>query len=78
MPVMDGYDATRAVRNCEAGEQHKDAAIIAMTANALHGDKEKCINAGMNDYMSKPIRSEILIAKLKQILREKKAANPES
>lgn len=78
MPVMDGYDATRAVRNGEAGEQHKDAAIIAMTANALHGDKEKCIDAGMNDYMSKPIRSEILIAKLKQILREKKAANPES
>ena len=68
MPIMDGYEATRAVRQGQAGELHKDAVIIAMTANAMSGDKEKCIKAGMDDYMSKPIRSEILLSKLKRYI----------
>ncbi len=55
MPVMDGYTASRAVRN-NAEQYNSNLKIIAMTGNALEGDKEKCIDAGMNDYLSKPIR----------------------
>lgn len=50
MPVMDGYKATESIR-----EFDKDIPIVALTANAMPGDKEKCITSGMNDYISKPI-----------------------
>ncbi|WP_168204323.1 YfiR/HmsC family protein [Aliikangiella coralliicola] len=53
MPVMDGYQAARAIRESHS---FSDLPIIAMTANAMGGDKEKCLSAGMNDYVSKPIR----------------------
>ena len=66
MPVMDGYDATIAIRKGEAGEQHKAIKIIALTANAMDSDKERCIAAGMNDYLSKPIELDILKDKLEQ------------
>lgn len=64
MPVMDGYDATKAIRNKEAGESWADIPIVAMTANAMKGDKEKCFEAGMNDYTSKPIDMAVLKALL--------------
>lgn len=60
MPEMDGYTAAQEIRQGSAGEQHRDVPIIAMTANAMMGDKERCLAAGMNDYISKPIEPETL------------------
>ena len=68
MPEMDGYEASQAVRNGKAGELYKDIPIIAMTANAMVGDKDKCLEAGMDDYISKPIKPEVLFERLLQWL----------
>ncbi|MBA6354417.1 MULTISPECIES: ATP-binding protein [unclassified Colwellia] len=64
MPEMDGYQTTKAIRAGEAGKAHQDIAIIAMTANAMKGDKERCLSAGMNDYLAKPIDINKLHQKL--------------
>lgn len=66
MPHMDGYETTACIRLGEAGEEHRRIPIIAMTANALKGDKEKCLDSGMDDYISKPIDPESLGRKLEQ------------
>jgi signal transduction histidine kinase/DNA-binding response OmpR family regulator/HPt (histidine-containing phosphotransfer) domain-containing protein len=68
MPIMDGYEATRRIRAGECGEHYLSMPIVAMTANAMEGDREKCIECGMNDYLSKPIELESLIKILRQWL----------
>ncbi|MDK2597263.1 response regulator [Pseudoalteromonas sp. P94(2023)] len=68
MPFMDGFEATRRIRNGEAGEAFLDIPILALTANAMKGDREACIDAGMNDYITKPIQMESLMNFLSRYL----------
>ena len=60
MPVMDGYEASRRIRSGEAGERYRDIPIVALTANAMKGDRQACIDAGMTAYVSKPIDLDVL------------------
>jgi len=64
MPELDGYETTRRLRN---DDRYRDLYIIAMTANTLEGDREKCIECGMNDYVPKPIREGDIRAALNRV-----------
>lgn len=75
MPVMDGLEAAREIRNMTTGTQKDDSGtiksdipIIAMTAHAMQGDRERCLDAGMSDYIPKPISANELAAKLEKWL----------
>lgn len=67
MPIMNGIVTTRKIREIEAST-NTHTPIIAITANALQGDREECIAAGMDDYLSKPFQIEVLIQKMKRLL----------
>jgi len=61
MPEMDGYEATHRIRSSESAVRNHEIPVIAMTANAMQGDREKCLDAGMNDYIAKPVNPHELI-----------------
>lgn len=67
MPVLDGYDATKLIRQ-DADPAVRDVLVIAMTASAIRGDREKCLDAGMNNYLAKPVRAAVLKAMLEEYL----------
>jgi PAS domain S-box-containing protein len=64
MPILDGFEATQKIRKGDAGAAYRSIPIIAMTANAIKGDKEKCLSIGMSDYISKPVNPDTLQEKL--------------
>jgi signal transduction histidine kinase/ActR/RegA family two-component response regulator len=68
MPIMDGYTATKKIRLGEAGQDNKNIPIIALTANAMGGDQKLCIDAGMNDYLTKPMTIDMLRKALEDLL----------
>ena len=91
MPEMDGFEATQEIRRCEAetqgtlgqeissspdGDRLPHIPIIAMTANAMKGDREKCLEAGMDDYVAKPVKPEVLEEVLLQWLSKISAGMP--
>ncbi len=69
MPELDGLEATREIRAREAGSG-KRSPIIAMTANAMKGDREMCIDAGMDGYVPKPVKKDVLFAEIDRLLKE--------
>ena len=74
MPVMNGIVATKKIRELEVSTK-THTPIIAITANALTGDKETCLAAGMNDYISKPFQVEVLLEKMDQLLERTKSVS---
>lgn len=74
MPIMDGFEATAAIRRLGERYSSFNLPIIAMTANAVSGDKERCLAVGMDDYISKPININTLKEKLERWLKRQKPA----
>jgi len=78
MPVMDGYTATRKIREWEKKQGKKPTPVIALTAHALKDDRQKCLDAGCDEYLSKPLKKTRLIQMLEAFAppRNPKQARP--
>ena len=75
MPVMDGLEATKCIRDPRSGVLNREIPIVAMTANAMQADRERCLAAGMNDFVPKPVSKAVLHDALKRWLRPAKEAS---
>jgi CheY-like chemotaxis protein len=69
MPEMDGFAATLAIRDTSSAVRNHNVPIIAMTANAMKEDRDRCIDVGMNEYLSKPVRKEGLLAAISSVMK---------
>lgn len=78
MPDMDGYQTTQHIRQGQAGNRYLQTPIIAMTANAFSGAKEKCLASGMNDYLTKPIDRHLLFEKILVVTQHPSAKSAEA
>ena len=76
MPEVDGYAATKFIRQWERKNNIQPVTIIAMTANALKGDREKCLEIGMDDYLAKPVGRDALLKKIKLWIGKEKGSLP--
>lgn len=76
MPIMDGYESTAKIREIEGDKKH--IWIVAMTANAMEGDRKKCIDAGMDEYISKPIDFDVLFKMIENCTKKKSVADFDS
>jgi HPt (histidine-containing phosphotransfer) domain-containing protein len=74
MPGLDGFDATRAIRRHESAAGLPRLPIVALTANAIKGDRERCLNAGMDEYLTKPLDPAVLLATIRRLLAERPPA----
>jgi PAS domain S-box-containing protein len=70
MPIMDGFQATKIIRNAPEFSHVKNIPIIALTANALAGDREKCLHEGMDEYLSKPVTAPLMRTALLKVLNQ--------
>jgi CheY-like chemotaxis protein len=77
MPVMDGFEATAAIRKMER-DSGAHLPIIAVTAHALSGDLDRCLAAGMDGYLTKPIKSRDVFATIERVLRALKTRPPDA
>ena len=75
MPEMSGFEATEAIRRRER-DIGSHTPIVAMTAHAMTGDRERCLAAGMDAYVFKPLRAQQLLATIEEVLEERQAAPP--
>ncbi|GLX80384.1 hypothetical protein tinsulaeT_37240 [Thalassotalea insulae] len=72
MPMMDGFEATRKIRQGVAGSIYKNIPIVAITANAMSGENERCLNAGMTDFLSKPFSHSELVCMIAKYVKSSK------
>ncbi len=70
MPEMDGYETTQTIRDTESSVKNHSITIVAMTANAMEGDRERCLAAGMDDYITKPVKLQKLSEIIERHLRK--------
>lgn len=70
LPILDGWEATRRLK---ANERTKQIPIIAQTAHAMAGDREKCLEAGCDDYATKPVELRVLLEKIEKLLKNSQA-----
>ncbi len=78
MPELDGFDATATIRRLEAeGTLQGRVPILALTANAIEGDRQRCLQAGMDDYLSKPVRADALLARIEHWLTQRPSVLPQ-
>ncbi|HBF33228.1 TPA: hypothetical protein DDW35_01565 [Candidatus Sumerlaeota bacterium] len=77
MPEMDGYDATQVIRNPNSGVRNSRIPIIAMTAHAFPDERQKCIESGMDDFISKPVNPKVMVEMIQGWLARAKSANAE-